>query len=57
MFAYPAGEALDLTTSTGRAMAGILSVFDAFEHDILLSASGPAWTMPGKAAHASEDPL
>jgi putative DNA-invertase from lambdoid prophage Rac len=28
-------EALDLTTSTGRAMAGMLSVFSAFEHDIL----------------------
>ena len=28
-------EALDLTTSTGRAMVGLLSVFAAFEHDIL----------------------
>jgi DNA invertase Pin-like site-specific DNA recombinase len=28
-------EALDLTTSVGRAMAGMLSVFAAFEHDIL----------------------
>jgi len=28
-------EALDLTTSTGRAMAGMLFVFAAFEHDIL----------------------
>ncbi len=28
-------EALDLTTSTGRAMACMLSVFAAFEHDIL----------------------
>ena len=28
-------EALDLTTSSGRAMAGMLSVFAAFEHDIL----------------------
>ena len=28
-------EALDLTTSAGRAMAGMLSVFAAFEHDIL----------------------
>jgi len=28
-------EALDLTTSTGRAMAGMLSVFAEFEHDIL----------------------
>jgi DNA invertase Pin-like site-specific DNA recombinase len=28
-------EALDLTTPTGRAMAGLLSVFAAFEHDIL----------------------
>ena len=28
-------EALDLTTSTGRAMAGMLSVVAAFEHDIL----------------------
>jgi putative DNA-invertase from lambdoid prophage Rac len=28
-------EALDLTTSTGRAMAGLLSVFAAFEHEII----------------------
>lgn len=28
-------EALDLTTSTGRAMTGLLSVFAAFEHEIL----------------------
>jgi putative DNA-invertase from lambdoid prophage Rac len=28
-------EAVDLTTSTGRAMAGMLAVFAAFEHDIL----------------------
>lgn len=28
-------EALDLTTSTGKAMAGMLAVFAAFEHDIL----------------------
>jgi putative DNA-invertase from lambdoid prophage Rac len=28
-------EALDLTTPTGRAMAGLLSVFAAFEHEIL----------------------
>jgi putative DNA-invertase from lambdoid prophage Rac len=28
-------EALDLTTSTGRAMVGMLSVFSAFERDIL----------------------
>ena len=28
-------EALDLTTPAGRAMAGLLSVFAAFEHDIL----------------------
>jgi DNA invertase Pin-like site-specific DNA recombinase len=28
-------EALDLTTSTGRAMAGMLAVFAALEHDIL----------------------
>ena len=28
-------EALDLTTSVGRAMAGMLSVSSAFEHDIL----------------------
>jgi putative DNA-invertase from lambdoid prophage Rac len=28
-------EALDLTTPTGRAMAGLLSVFAAFEHDVL----------------------
>ena len=28
-------EALDLTTPMGRAMAGLLSVFAAFEHDVL----------------------
>jgi putative DNA-invertase from lambdoid prophage Rac len=28
-------EALDLTTPTGRAMAGLLAVFAAFEHEIL----------------------
>jgi DNA invertase Pin-like site-specific DNA recombinase len=28
-------EALDLTTSAGRAMAGLLSVFAEFEHEIL----------------------
>jgi DNA invertase Pin-like site-specific DNA recombinase len=28
-------EGLDLTTSTGRAMAGMLAVFTALEHDIL----------------------
>ena len=28
-------EALDLTTPTGRAMAGLLSVFAAFERDML----------------------
>lgn len=28
-------ETLDLTTSTGRAMAGMLAVFANFEHDIL----------------------
>jgi putative DNA-invertase from lambdoid prophage Rac len=28
-------EALDLTTPTGRAMAGLLSVIAAFEHEIL----------------------
>jgi len=28
-------EALDLTTATGRAMAGLLSVFAEFEHEIL----------------------
>ncbi|HEY1255740.1 MAG TPA: recombinase family protein [Terracidiphilus sp.] len=28
-------EALDLTTPTGRAMAGLLSVFSEFEHEIL----------------------
>jgi DNA invertase Pin-like site-specific DNA recombinase len=27
-------EALDLTTPTGRAMAGLMSVVPAFEHDI-----------------------
>jgi len=39
-------EALDLTTSTGRAMAGMLAVFAQFERD-----------RPGKAARVSKDPL
>lgn len=28
-------EALDMTTTTGRAMAGLLAVFVQFEHDLL----------------------
>jgi DNA invertase Pin-like site-specific DNA recombinase len=28
-------EALDMATATGRAMAGLLSVFAQFEHDLL----------------------
>ena len=28
-------EALDLTTATGRAMAGLLAVFSEFEHEVL----------------------
>ena len=28
-------EALDMTTATGRAMAGLLAVFAQFEHDLL----------------------
>ena len=28
-------EALDMTTATGRALAGLLTVFAQFEHDLL----------------------
>ena len=33
-------EALDLTTPTGRAISGMLSVFAAFEHEILSNTTG-----------------
>ena len=46
-------EALDLTTSTGKAMAGMLAMFAAFEHDILRGATALAWPMPGKAESVS----
>jgi DNA invertase Pin-like site-specific DNA recombinase len=52
-------EALDLTTSTGRTMAGMLSVFAAFEHDILrdrVRAGLDHARQSGKVAHISADP-
>jgi len=49
-------EALDLTTSTRRAMAGMLSVFAAFEHDILRGRVRAGLDHAGKAAHVSADP-
>ena len=51
-------EALDLTTPTGRAMAGLLSVFAAFERDVLrervragLGGSAAHGEAPGTTAH------
>ncbi len=49
-------EALDLPTSTGRAMAGMLSVFAPSNTTSFATASAPAWTMPGKAARVSVVP-
>ena len=48
-------EALDLTTPTGRAMAGLLSVFAAFEHEILRERVALVSPMPGKMASSSAD--
>ena len=44
-------EALDLTTPAGRAMAGLLAVFAAFEREILRERTGLAWRMPGRTAN------
>ena len=45
-------EALDLTTPAGRAMAGLLAVFAAFEREILRSNElGLAWPTPGRTAN------
>lgn len=41
-------EAFDLTTPTGRAMAGLLAIFAEFEKEILGSAPAPAWPMQGR---------
>ena len=41
-------EALDLTTPAGRAMAGLLAVFAAFEREILQERTELAWRMPGR---------
>ena len=47
-------EALDLTTPTGRAMAGLLSVFAEFEHEILRETdSGPVWRKLGRTGNGS----
>ena len=43
-------EALDLTTPAGRAMAGLLAVFAAFEREILVSDLAPDWPTPGRTA-------
>jgi len=43
-------EALDLTTPAGRAMAGLLAVFAAFEREILGNAYGLDSLMPGRTA-------
>jgi hypothetical protein len=41
-------EALDLTTPTGRAMAGLLAIFAEFEREILRERTGLAWPTPGR---------
>ena len=51
-------EALDLTTPTGRAMAGLLSVFAEFEHEILrerIRAGIAEARLQGKASRAARD--
>ena len=45
-------EALDLTTPAGRAMAGLLAVFAAFEREILGNVCGLDLLMLGKTASA-----
>ena len=46
-------EALDLTTPAGRAMAGLLAVFAAFEREISAGENpAPAWPTPGRTANA-----
>lgn len=39
-------EALDLTTATGRVMAGLLAVFAEFERDLLREERVKAWYCP-----------
>jgi hypothetical protein len=41
-------EALDLTTPTGRAMAGMVAVFAEFERETLRDGSGPGSRRPGE---------
>ena len=51
-------EALDLTTPTGRAMAGLLSVFAEFEHEILrerIRAGHCRSAAQGKASRSAPD--
>ena len=51
-------EALDLTTPTGRAMAGLLSVFAEFEHEILrerIRAGIAEARIAGKASRPARD--
>jgi hypothetical protein len=50
-------EALDLTTPTGRAMAGILAVFPEFEREVFRErgrVSGPRDHRPGEV-HAGQE--
>jgi hypothetical protein len=46
-------EALDLTTPAGRAMAGLLAVFAAFEREIWVSELAPDWPTPGRMVNVS----
>jgi hypothetical protein len=48
-------EALDLTTPTGRAMAGLLAVFAQFEREILRERVRAGLATPGKTASAWVD--
>jgi hypothetical protein len=43
-------EALDLSTPSGRAMAGLLAVFAEFDARSYVSASVPVWLTPGRTA-------
>src|SRR5690242_15394422 len=43
-------EALDLTTPAGRAMAGLLAVFAAFEREILVDGRKRVWLRRGRTA-------
>ena len=49
-------EALDLTTPAGRAMAGLLAVFAAFEREILGERTRAGLAQAGRTANGSAGP-